>query len=299
MRRYELYHDESKEYGYWHGMLLVPVERKAILLEYLECARSNTQYTKELGLKKVKKESSKIYRCAQAWLQVAVGAFMYNFKGKPYPLDLGKCVKGKKQYDLFSDLIRAKFILFREKDNLANMIGHKDYGSKVETTFRMGLKGGLHFLGAPERPMTIEKLHFDGHEHYGRNLDRTRIVERLGGLRDYCAVSDISDIIDDRSSDHDRTDSQSYEDCQLLQLTDLLVGSFRTILGCSTRPAHQTLAYPVKTIIEKYHEGVARMRYSRWRESFCISQCYLQDSRWYFETIDYEAKSGELQQELF
>ena len=294
-----MYHDESKEQGYWHGMLLVPVARKSILLEYLERARTNTQYTKELGLKKVKKESSKIYRCAQAWLQVAVGALMYNFKGQPYVLDLGKCVKGKKQYELFNELIRAKFILFREKDNLSKMTGHADYGSKVETTFRMGLKGGLHFLGGPERPMSIEKLHFDGHEHYGRNLDRTRIVERLEGLRDYCAVSDISDIIDDRSSDHGKADSQSYEDCQLLQLTDLLIGSFRTILGCSTRPAHQKLAYPVQTIIEKYQQGIARMRHSRWRESFCISQCYLQEERWHFESIDYGAKVRELQQELF
>lgn len=299
MTRYELYHDESKENGYWHGMLLVPVDRKSILLDYLECARSNTQYTKELGLKKVKKESSKIYRCAQAWLQVAVGALMYNLKGKAYPLDLGKCIKGKRQYELFHELIRAKFILFREKDNLSKMIGHRDYGSKVETTFRMGLKGGLHFLGGPERPIVIEKLHFDGHEHYGRNLDRARIVERLNGLRDYCAVSDISDIIDDRSSDHDKSDSQSYENCQLLQLTDLLVGSFRTILGASTRPVHQKLAYPIKSIVDKYYEGFARMRHSRWRTSFCISQCYLEDERWHFETIDYRAKSTKLQQELF
>ncbi len=25
---YDLYHDESKEGGYWHGMLLVPCEKR-------------------------------------------------------------------------------------------------------------------------------------------------------------------------------------------------------------------------------------------------------------------------------
>ncbi len=30
---YELYHDESKEEGFWHGMLLVPVAHKGKLAE--------------------------------------------------------------------------------------------------------------------------------------------------------------------------------------------------------------------------------------------------------------------------
>ena len=37
---YEIYHDESKEYGYWHGILLVPTVTKAIIVENLEKARA-------------------------------------------------------------------------------------------------------------------------------------------------------------------------------------------------------------------------------------------------------------------
>ena len=66
MGTYYLYHDESKENGYWHGILLVPVKAKAILFDYLEQARKNTSYFGEIGLKRVKKEASKVYRCAQA-----------------------------------------------------------------------------------------------------------------------------------------------------------------------------------------------------------------------------------------
>jgi hypothetical protein len=30
------------------------------------------------------------------------------------------------------------------------------------------------------------------------------------------------------------------------------------------------------------------MQNSRWRNAFCISQCYLEADQWRFETIDYE-----------
>ena len=40
---YELYHDESKENGYWHGMLLVPVTKKSELVALLELASKKYQ----------------------------------------------------------------------------------------------------------------------------------------------------------------------------------------------------------------------------------------------------------------
>lgn len=299
MEQYELYHDESKEAGYWHGMLLVPVATKTQLVEYLKLARDNTGYSKEIGLKKVKKAKSRIYFCAQSWLQVGVAALIQNLKGRPYQLFLGKCVKGRKAYDVLSQPVRAKFIVFRERDNFEMMTGHQDYGSKVETTFRMGLKGGLHYLGNSQQTICIEKMHFDGHEHYQRRIDRERVIERLDGLREYCCINRGTDSIDDRSSDHEKAGSQSYDDCQLLQLTDLLVGSFRTILGGSTRPLHQQFARPVKLLVDKYAEGRARMQRSRWKDSFCISQCYLENGVWQFDVIDYAAQRVSMQQELF
>jgi hypothetical protein len=299
MEQYELYHDESKEAGYWHGMLLVPVATKARLVEYLSLVRENTGYTKEIGLKKVKKTKSRIYFCAQSWLQVGVAALMQSLKGRPYQLFLGKCVKGQKEYDVLTRPIKAKFIVFRERDNFQMMTGHQDYGSKVETTFRMGLKGGLHYLGNSQQAICIEKMHFDGHEHYQRRIDRDRVIERLEGLREYCCIKRETDVIDDRSSDHEKAGSQSYDDCQLLQLTDLLVGSFRTILGGSTRPLHQQFARPVKMLVDKYTGGRARMQRSRWKDSFCISQCYLENSNWEFDTIDWAARAVSPQQELF
>lgn len=299
MEHYELYHDESKEAGYWHGMLLVPVATKARLVDYLKQVRDHAGYDQEIGLKKVKKARSRIYLCAHSWLQVGVAALIQNLKGRPYQLFLGRCTKGRKHYDLLEQPIKAKFILFRERDNLETMTGHQDYGSKVETTFRMGLKGGLHYLGNHSASMCIEKLHFDGYEHYQRNIDQDRIIGRLRGLREYCAIRSAPDVVDDRSSNHSKPGSQAYDDCQLLQLTDLLVGSFRTVLGGATRPLHQQFALPVKMLIDKYAEGRARMQRSRWKNSFCISQCYLEHEKWEFDVIDYGTDVGPAQQELF
>ncbi len=39
---YDLYHDESKEAGYWHGILLVPRDTRHKLLDGLKQIRTNT-----------------------------------------------------------------------------------------------------------------------------------------------------------------------------------------------------------------------------------------------------------------
>lgn len=184
-----------------------------------------------------------------------------------------------------------KFILFRERDAHKSWKGAGDFASKVETTFRFGMKGGLHCLGSEENPITISKIHFDGHEHLGRNVSRQHIVERIQGLRPYCTFARGSGLIDDRQSDHEKPSSQSYEDCQLLQLTDILIGCFRTALGYATRRIHKELARPVSMLVKEYRKGGARMKNSRWTNSFVISQCYLANGHWKFEGVSYQSTS--------
>ena len=83
---YELYHDESKELGYWHGMLMVPVHTRSILLEYLSASRDNTGYRYPLSLKKVRKPRGPKYECAQGWAQLGVVSLVSRRKGPPGPL---------------------------------------------------------------------------------------------------------------------------------------------------------------------------------------------------------------------
>ena len=284
---YELYHDESKVAGYWHGILLIPTISKKRLLELLQYARINTCYLNAIALKKVKKKNSKVYTLASAWINIGVAALIQDFKGKNYSSFFGRYEKGRQIPEQFRDKLKCKFILFRERDNHMKMELHKDYGSKVETTFRIGMKGGLHLLGNLENPINIVKIHFDGHEHYQRNIDKNRIIERLNDLKDFCSIDKRDNIIDDRTSDHSQKDSQDYDDCQILQLTDLLVGGFRTRLGQCTRDLHMELTYPIKQLTDAYLKGYARMKNSRWFNGFCISQCYLENVHWVFEEINY------------
>ena len=299
MKKYELYNDETFGKGYWHGILLIPLEKKQNILSYLQKARENTGYYEPLGIKNVKKKN-RVYSAVSAWIQIGLAFLRSKSKDEHYPIDLGRIEEGHRIYEKMpSECIGAKFILFCEKDAHNKMQHYSDHASKVETTFRFALKGGLHFLGNEEKTIEVSKLHFDGHEHYGRNLDKERIVNRLEGLRSYCSISTRSDLIDDRNSDHRKTDSQSYEDCQLLQLTDLLVGGFRTLLGQKTKDLHAELAFPLWQILSRYQKGYARMRNSRWFGSLCISQCYLDNGNWKFSTIEYTGYKNIEQLSLF
>ncbi len=284
---YEVYHDESIVGGYWHGILLVPVANKQKLLQILSQARQNTRYTEPLGIKKIK-SYGRIYNCADSWVQIGVAALMSRTKNQPYPIFLGHNIRGKKQYSRFNSVIGAKFILFRNPFNLEEMTGHVDYGSKVETTFRIGLKGGLHFLGNQSEGIHITRMHFDGYKHYQRRLSHDRIIGRLEGLRNYCSISTAANAIDDRSGNHKKSECQEYDDCQILQLTDLLIGCFRTVLLpiTQTKEIHRKLAQYVKEVINRYKQGAVRMRNSRWRNSFCMSQSYLESGSWKYEEIE-------------
>ena len=301
--KYHLYHDESKIDGYWHGILLVPENTKYTFLKYLKEIRENTGHSKPIGIKEINNKDKGL-TCAELWVLFAVGAMMSKFGKSKHSIRLGKLNKGKPIWDNYEDIVKipigAKFILFREKDNLKNMSNSLDYGAKVETTFRMGFKGGIHFLGEADQPIEITKIHFDGYEHYQRSVDYNRIIGRLNDLREYFTIANNVSSIDDRTGNHTKEDCQSYEDCQFLQLTDLLVGSFRVAHGYKTnnKGFHEKIAEPVKYLIEKYREGYARMQNSRWKGSFCMSECFLENKKWNFQPIEYKS-SGRKQGDLF
>jgi len=282
---YELYHDESQVDGYWHGMLLVPNGSKSQILALMGQAREHTAFLTPISFKGVRHDRGPKYDLAQSWLSVSVAALRARAGNGSTVMTLGRDAEGKLVYKGFSGAPKCKFVLFRERDAHRRMSGHLDHASKIETTFRIGLKGGLHMLGSAAAPISITKLHFDGHEHYRRHVDRERILSRLKGLRHYCSVAAGEEVIDDRSSDHRRSDAQPYDDCQLLQLTDLVVGACHTIL-CGGEGRHRSLAAPVAELVAKYREGPARMANSRWKDAFCMSQCFLEDGQWCFACLE-------------
>lgn len=281
MSTFSLYHDESKLSGYWHGMLLVPNETKDQLVSVLDEVRKNLNHHSEIGLKKVNREGNKVYELARSWIHIGCGSLRSRTKNVPYPVFMGKNQKGRRVIEESKLPIGCKLIILRDLSEHSELGHFSDHPSKIETFIRVGLKGGLHLIGSESHPIHINRLHFDGHQHYGRNISHERIINRMEGLRNYCSVSGA---IDDRQSNHEKDHSQSYEDCQLLQLTDLLVGSFRSCVT-RTRECHEELIKIPKDLIESFNKGSARMRNSRWKDSLSFSECKLSSTGWTFSPI--------------
>ena len=302
---YDLYHDESKENGYWHGMLLVPIEKREYFLNCLKDIRKATNYPYVISMKGLKRRG-RDFNCNRAFIQMGVISLTQYFKNDPCvvhiknkmkysPKDerLGTNYKEIFKLDCNEKVIGAKFILFRDKDSHTKMgDSYPDNAAKIETTCRMGLKGGIHWLGDDENTINIKSIHFDGHEHYQRKIDRQRIIGRIKGLREYCS---IEENIDDRPSNHNKKGCQDYEDCQFLQLTDLLVGGFRTVLKDEKNKIQGEISLPIKELVEKWHGGHKRMQNSRWYKGFWLSECWIDGESWNFgdfSTID--SKQGVL-----
>lgn len=282
---FELYHDESKKEGYWHGILLIPSFSRRCILSLLNEARSTTGYPYSVSFKKIKR-FNRIYDCAKAWISIAIAAMNSKPNSAPIQIYLGRHPPNQCKYDLIKDCMYVKFILFRERDTLERMTGYPDHASKVETTLRMAIKGGIHFLGYEESSIHIQRIHLDGHEHYQRRVDKSRLIDRINGLREYCSFAERDDLIDDNGSDHQKSGSQQYDDCQFLQLTDLMIGAFRVALRGTNKMPHKMLASQAESLLGRYAEGPARMANSRWRDSICLSQCYLEDGHWHFGQLE-------------
>lgn len=282
---YELYHDESMENGYWHGMLLIPCHMKIPLLEILTEVRNKINFANKISFKDIRGRGQK-FDLVSAWVQIASGALRSKIGKEKYFYSYGKKTSNYYTIASLSNIFGAKFILFRIINGLKDMPDSLDLGKKVEITSRIGMKGGLHYLFDDCNKVKITRIHFDGHEHYFRKLNNKVIVDRLSGLRDYVEIDNIENIIDDNSSDHTKIGNcQTYEDCQFLQLTDLLIGCMRVCILGTNNPIRKSLAYPIQSILNRYFLGYARMKESRWFSSICLSESFLSDGMWNFQKI--------------
>lgn len=296
---YEIYHDESNVDGYWHGMLLIPSEQKQIFFEMFREERKKINYFNRFSFKEIDSKGEK-YKLADAWLSLAIGFLRSRINKEKYIVERwdeeGKRIQPSV---LPGNYMGAKFILFRVVDDHANMAYLHEKTSKIETTLRIALKGGLHFFGSDEHPINIEKIHFDGHEHLLRKIDKKRVIDKIDCLRAYCSFDKRSDLIDDRSGNPEKPNCQDLIDCEFLILVDLLIGAFRIALGGKCNKHRYVLAKHPNAIISRMREGPKRMRNSRWSSSFCLSECYL-DTTWHFQPISDQKKVSQMlnQQEL-
>jgi hypothetical protein len=216
-----------------------------------------------------------------------------NLKGRRHFVPTGRAGQ-RTEFIPFTDTIGARFVLFRMNSASKALTLCDDDVSRVETTFRIAFKGGLRLFLSMGVRMCVRSLHFDGHKHYGRRLDRHRILRDVesDGIE---IPHDI--LIDDATSDHREEQCQPYDDCQLLQLTDVLVSGFRTVLGQATSEAHRQVCMPLAELADKWNRGRKGFSNSRWGTGFCISEGSIDEQgQWQFSHIEQviEDKQGRL-----
>jgi hypothetical protein len=294
---HDIYHDECKEGGYWHGFLFVPRPTRAELLGLLNRARENTEYQGHLHYvdigKKAKPHHQK-YITTEAWTSIGCNSLQQQ-KLRKYPpiVLLGRkpAAKIPPEYRPLTSLLRCKFVLFRENDNHRGMYEGMSQLQCIETTFRMAIKGGIHKLFNESDPITIGNVFIDGKEQYigmfGRNFSINRTLQRLAReRRDYISFVDGPQLIPQRSDHNLIEQGQDPNDSHLLQLCDVLIGGFRfhSCSGDRNHPRHE-MSHHCKLLLEHEQDNSARMAQSRYHNGFSLQQAWIENNEWTFAPL--------------
>jgi hypothetical protein len=257
----DLYHDESKQGGFWHGVLLVPDSARSVLLSRLATAREKTRFAHLVEIKKTKERWKKIH-CLESWVSIAVASLISH--GSMAFNDGDGMALNDSCYGL-------RFAVLHSPDNFAGM--STDPITNVQTTLRITVKGLLNYASTIPNfePITVRRMVLHGDKHYAGRLDPDRVIGRLRGeLRPHITLSDDIEV-NAIGNDH-RKSGAEVDDCHLLQLTDCLIGGTR-ILG--TDPSHHLRVgkhlHSLEQLVARWEEGEARMRNSRFGRNFTWS----------------------------
>ena len=167
-----------------------------------------------------------------------------------------------------------------------------------ETLLRMLLKGTVHNLYGEDHKVEILNIITDGQPNH-RKLDQSRIISRLDGqVRNYVRFSSDTELIH-ISSDHKNyeKDTDNYKNSNMLQLTDMLLGSvicscFKGVgiskqflkKGDSVINKKEIIAYPVQEMLNKQNRKSGFKNSSHYK-AFTISEAFIQNNEWKFKNL--------------
>ncbi|NWG27039.1 MAG: hypothetical protein HXY48_00745 [Ignavibacteriaceae bacterium] len=285
---YDVFYDECKEGGFWHSFIFIPRMNQLNLLNLLLEARTNLNYFHPIYYtsvnKKTKSNSEKV-RLIKSWITILHYALQEQkidadiYLGHKTDTPVYRKIKGT------ANKIGVKYVVLREKDCLKSMFSDMSYSKKVEATFRMGLKGGCHFLF--KDLMKIGNIYVDHPEkNFNRSYDGVKILDRLRReIRDNILFEEDSRICP--------IDKNSYREKDLItefmQLADISVGAIRTRALKIKEPfLRYEIAHPLSELLEKDIKNKARMNNSRFLNSFSLSEAWLKDESWQFDNLKIE-----------
>jgi hypothetical protein len=305
---FDIYHDESIEDAYWHGILLVPRSSRHALLDLLNQSREQNDYHHKLSFKDIPrsaKSNHAIPLTAKSWTTIGVAALQQQKFGKYQPnVFVGMNPrKGKPaKYLGLEKLLKCKYAIFRERDKHRKM--DSDPLASIEITFKIALKGALHYLFDNVSPITIGNIYIDGDEHYrglyGRTLDGRKILDKLRReAREYLIIPPDSQIIPHQSDHRKVADSLDQQNSHLLQLCDILLGGIRFHAYCPDRKhIRYKISEPCKGLLMRDRSNFARMKQSRFFCGFSLSEAWLENNEWCFRQIEIKDTSGDANQQL-
>lgn len=303
---YEIYHDESNELGFWHGLLFLPEESKQEVFGFLKKIREKNGYKedKKLNFKSLKREGKQFYAILMSlnlFKLINKSKFLTS-KSKISDCDaIQHCYvkNGRKYYEALLQIKKKyniKFALLKERDRLETMERYPDHAAKIETTFRFALKGGAHFMFDKNNPINIKKIYFDGHKQYHRNIDSKRIIKNLSSeLREYCKIDENFEV-DDRQI-KDRENSSFI----IMNFIDNIISAWRCLISNQYNNKFQEkVVMPLEDLYYRWSDGnIFSNKNSRWHKSFSLSECYLKEDIasnkiWFFDNIRIDKKDGKL-----
>lgn len=291
---YDIYHDESQQEVYWHGFLFVPRSERQYLLDLLNKVRKNVGFYREISYKNIRRTDRRTRKrpvLVESWTTVALAAIQQQKLLKlPVPFHLGG---EPREYSARLDrLIKCKFVIFKEKDKHQKMFSGLDGLGCIETTFRMGIKGGIHRLFNEKNPIIIGNVYIDGDRHYikefGRSFDIKRSLRRFAAeKRNYVEFLKSSKLIPQKS-DHKKIKAhQRIEDSYLLQLCDIFIGGFRFHSFCpDSRNVKYRISLPCRELLSRDQENYYRMRESRFTNGFLLNEAWLESGKWKFAPLE-------------
>ena len=271
-RRYEIWHDESKKNGYFHGILLVPIDNKQKIIKLLREIRQEHEFSDTDNIKFsgcLKKPKGKFIRNN---LNLFSHIIQTNAKGNTRIFNRSGKDVYKKNFDPFMEingLFGCRFGLLKIEDLYNSLDYFKNYRKKVETTFRFIVKGCCHGMFDRNNPIRLDKFYFDGEKHYKGKIDLKRLIK--GEWRSYCDIK--KNIPIDARTMKNRKDETKL----VMNFVDNIVGGWRTLLSHEEDP-NQVL-FPLKEIYKRARENkIFTNPNGRWYKSISFSEFCVVDN---------------------
>ena len=279
---YDLHYDESKEDGYWHGIIFVPVKNIDRLSGYLKEAREDYNFPYPLHFTKLRKNesiNSPRTLLTESYISIGIASIQQQkFQKNPPKARIGRHLK------IIGD-IGSKFVVYRVVCDDRSL----DRENAIEQTLKSALKGALHFLFDGSRSIAVRRVVFEGAELQG--IDDESILRNLRGqTRSYIKRLPTNFIA--QSSDHTKLQrGQDTDDSYTLQLCDALLGGVRfAVVKNGEHPARSRVSKPLGELLKYADQPHVRMKQSRYYKGFSLAQAEMKNGNWNFSNLHIREK---------